>query len=391
MTNFYVYFENLEGNFKVIYNDDRFETLIHKPELKAYHCYELFKGYEATDAGLTAYKADFLRWADELKNNDILTIDYLNYYNHYIAVEMTFKRLCKGKYEDFDPIDATESRWIEATHNGGLIYCNAGEHDSYGWDFSSFYPCNMGQYNFIMPHKKGVEHHLTELPADISLGFYRVRITSEHKHATKLFSFSKNHVYTSISLRHAIDLQEEFNFNIELIVDDKPNAYLYPKGIRGSQVFGVWVDKLFKIKLKYPKNKLIKHLLSSLHGSLSKSNNIIKTYEEIQAEGLSISMDESSDYKIIDYVYNDDKESYKLQSMIQPYKYNFRLKSFLTAFGRVRISEVAQTNLEHTVRIHTDGIVFNKDVKVQFPYLLREAKSTGRIRWENPNKYSNLL
>jgi hypothetical protein len=102
-------------------------------------------------------------------------------------------------------------------------------------------------------------------------------------------------------------------------------------------------------------------------------------------------MDESSDYKIIDYVYNDDKESYKLQSMIQPYKYNFRLKSFLTAFGRVRISEVSQSNIDHIVRIHTDGIVFNKDVKVQFPYLLREAKSTGRIKWENPNKYSNLF
>jgi hypothetical protein len=77
--------------------------------------------------------------------------------------------------------------------------------------------------------------------------------------------------------------------------------------------------------------------------------------------------------------------------MIQPYKYNFSLKSFLTAFGRVQIAEVAQSFVDHTIRIHKDGIVLNKDVKVDFTNLIREAKSTGLIRWENPNKYSNLL
>jgi hypothetical protein len=30
----------------------------------------------------------------ELKENDIFSIDYLKYYCHYSAVEMTFKRLC---------------------------------------------------------------------------------------------------------------------------------------------------------------------------------------------------------------------------------------------------------------------------------------------------------
>ena len=121
----------------------------------------------------------------------------------------------------------------------------------------------MAQYHFVMPHKKGEEQFITELPVSIGLGFYRVKITSEHKHATKLFAFSKTHTYTSISLNHALELQEEFNFKIDLIVDDKPNAYIYPKGIRASSVFGVWADRLMKIKMKFPRNKLIKHLLSS--------------------------------------------------------------------------------------------------------------------------------
>ena len=49
-----------------------------------------------------------IRWNEELKDNDILTIDYFKYFTHYSAVLMTFKRLCKGKYEDHDTIDAIE-------------------------------------------------------------------------------------------------------------------------------------------------------------------------------------------------------------------------------------------------------------------------------------------
>ena len=348
------------------------------------------KGHNATDEGLIKFKADMIRWNEELKSNDILSIDWFKYYSHFMAVEMTFKRLCKGKYEHFEHIDATESKWIESTHNGGLTYCNAGEHQSYGWDFSSFYPTNMAQYHFIMPHKKGEEHFITELSVSNRLGFYRVKITSEHKHATKLFAFSKTHTYTSISLNHALELKDEYNFKIELIVDAKPNAYIYPKGVRASSVFGVWCDKLYRLKMKFPRNKLVKHLLSSLHGSLSRSNNLIKTYEQIKEEGLKISIGDEADYKIIDYVYNEDKEHYKLQSMIQPYRYNFRLKSFLTAFGRVKIAEVAQQDLDAVVRIQTDGIVFNKNIKLEFPLLVRDDKTTGLMHFDNVNKYHEL-
>ena len=391
MNKYYVFHETLEGNFRVLYDDNRFETLIHKPKETQYHHYEAFKGYDPTDDGLHKFRADMIRWNEELKNNDVLSIDWFKYYSHFHAVELTFKRLCKGKYEDFEKIDATESKWIESTHNGGLNYCNPGEHQSYGWDFSSFYPTNMSEYHFIMPHKQGSEHLLDELPSDIQLGFYRVKITSDHKHATKIFSFCKTHTYTSISLKHALELQEEFNFKIDLVVDGKPNAYIYPPGIRASKVFGVWCDRLFKIKLKFPKNKLIKHLLSSLHGSLSRSNNFIKTADQIEQEQLKVSTDNSADYKIIEYTYNEDKESYKLQSMIEPYRYNFRLKSFLTAYGRVKIAEVALTNIDNVIRIQTDGIVFNKQVKLCFPLLVKDDKTTGLIKWINVNRYSDLL
>jgi hypothetical protein len=245
----------------------------------------------------------------------------------------------------------------------------------------------MGQYKFILPNKKGTEKFITEIPDKILLGFYRVKITSDNKHATKLFAFSPDHVYNNISLSHAYELQEEYNFEIELIIDDKPNAYIYPKGVRSSGVFGVWVDKLSKIKLKYPKNKLIKHIMSSLWGALSMSNNIIKTWDEIEKEGLKIGIGCGADYKITEYVFTEAKEYYKLQDMSKPYRYNIRLKSFLTAYGRVKIAEVAQTNIEGTIRVQTDGIVFNDPMKVKFTGLISDSKTTGLINFMHVNKY----
>ena len=383
---FLVYFKTIEDDHRCLFSDDHFETLKYLPPNNEVHHFEVFKGYDATDEGLTKYKSDLIKWSDELKENDILNIDYLKYYCHYSAVEMTFKRLCKGKYEHFEDIDRTESKWIEATHNGGLTYCDAGTHQSFGYDFSSFYPCMMGDYHFVMPCKKGREVFISELSDNLLLGFYRVKITSDHKHATKLFAFSKNDVYNNISLSHALELSE-YNFKVELIIDDKPNAYIYDKENRSSKVFGVWLDKLMKIKKKMPKNKLVKHLLSSLWGSLSHSNNILKTYEEVQEEGLKICMTDNADYKITDYIWTNSKEYYKLQDMNHPYKSNFRLKSFLTAFGRVKIADVAIQKLDAVIRIHTDGIAFNQKMKLNIAGLLPEDKTTGLIKFEHVNKY----
>jgi len=390
MNKYLVFFKTIDDDNRCLFNDDHYETLKTLPEANEYHHYEIFKGFEATDAGLVDFRTNLIKWNEELKHNGFLKIDWFKYYTNYSAVELTFKRLAKGKFEHHEPIDKTEYKWIEATHNGGLTFCKVGIHDSHGYDFSSFYPSLMSQYKFILPTKKGAEVFLTEIPEEITLGFYRVKITSSHKHATKLFAFSSDNVYNNISLDHALELKDEFEFNIELIIDDKPNAYLYPKGIRASTVFGKWFDTLMNIKLKFPKNKLIKHLMSSLWGSLSKGNNIMKTWDSIEKEGLKIGMGNDADYKIAEYISTNTQEYYKLTCMHQPYKHNFRLKSFLTAFGRVKIAEVIMTNPDAVLRVHTDGVVFNKKMKLDFVRLIAEDKTTGKINWKGVNNYTCL-
>ena len=378
-----VYYKTIEQTHRCLYDNGDFETLKYLPSTTECHNFHLFKGYEANDEGLATYKKDFDTWCSELISNDVLNIEYTNYYCHYAAVEMTFKRLCKGKYEHFEDIDRIEAKWIEGSHNGGLTYCNPGTYQSFGYDFSSFYPCIMGEYNFIMPNKKGIEIFLLEKPDSFKLGFYRAKVSSNDANASKLFSFSKDSIYTNISLNHALEL----NFNIELIIDDKPNAYIYEKGIRASSVFGVWLNKLMLIKKIFPKNKLVKHLLSSLWGSLSHSNNLTKTWKNIQDEKLKVCITDEADYKITDYIWTNEQEYYKLQSMDKPYKYNFRLKSFLTAFGRVKIAEVAQENIDDVIRVHTDGIAFKKQMNLKITGLIAEDKTTGLIKYKNVNSY----
>jgi hypothetical protein len=58
------------------------------------------------------------------------------------------------------------------------------------------------------------------------------------------------------------------------LVQQKNNAYIYNDEdlISGCSYFGHWYDSLINLKKKYPKNILVKHLLSSLWGHISEYN-----------------------------------------------------------------------------------------------------------------------
>jgi hypothetical protein len=76
--------------------------------------------------------------------------------------------------------------------------------------------------------------------------------------------------------------------------------------------------------------------------------------------------------------------------MNKTYKSNFRLKSFLTAFGRVKIAEVALENLDAVKRIHTDSVCFNIKMKFSINGLIPEDKTTGLIKFDHVNKYEMI-
>ena len=241
------------------------------------------------------------------------------------------------------------------------------------------------------PSKQGKEIILEKLPlkrADIKCGYYKVKITCDNDDFRKIFAFSQQHVYTHLSIKQAMMYKKMFNVSIELVQNGKPNAYIYDDSclISSSDIFDKWYDTLMQLKKLYPKNQLVKHLMSSVWGHLSRTNKLTKTYEQIIEEGLNIGRTAKAEYLIEDRHIYPDKEYYVLVHRENPYKFPLRLKSFITAYGRNRISQVVLLDIDNVIRIQTDGIVFNRPTVMVDKSFVPEKKTTGKIHWHHMNK-----
>ena len=47
-------------------------------------------------------------------------------------------------------------------------------------------------------------------------------------------------------------------------------------------------------------------------------------------------------------------------------------------------------DIDSVLRVHTDGVVFNKEMKLDFKRLVVEEKTTGKIQWLGVNNYTCL-
>jgi hypothetical protein len=285
--------------------------------------------------------------------------------------------------ESFEKIDKIESNWMRKCYNAGLIYSVRGEYNSYGYDFSNFYASILADEKFMIPMNKGKECKIHKIPEKIKTGYYNVKITSNNDQVKKIFSFSKEHVYTHISLKHAIKLKEKYDINIELITDVTHNCYVFKLEdlISGKKIFNKWYQAILNLKKKFTSNILLKMLSSSLWGHLTRRNIIHRSADE--AEKLNIGMSNDCDYYnlgLFEYL-DDGEEFYKLHDLNNPYKYPLRLKCFLTAMGRVKTANVAEQDIESVIRIHTDGICFNKEQNLQIENFISESKTTGLLQF----------
>ena len=96
-------------------------------------------------------------------------------------------------------------------------------------------------------------------------------------------------------------------------------------------------------------------------------------------------------YKIIDVCINEaDTFFYTLIEVEKPYKYRVRLKPFITSWGRIQTARVALENLDSVIRIHTDDVVYDKQITTDLPNFLTDKKTTGFIRFDNVNNYHKL-
>jgi hypothetical protein len=347
---------------------------------------------KATDDDLKAYAKEFMAWNKELRFDKECSFKYSECFCDYTAVTRFFNARCD--YKDHHPITPLEYKWFEKCSNFGLQYLKDENfvETGYGYDFKNQYALIFNS-DVMIPTQPGQEVTLKKLPKikDLQAGFYTVNITSDDDNVRKVFAYSKQNVYVMENLRFIMQHKKEFNIKIELVQCEN-NCYLYNSDdlISLKELTQRWYDDLRGLKKRYPKNRLVKHLFSSAWGHLNASN--IKHFEEEDMKKYDVGVTMDHDYLVLEYHEYDietKKPYWTVMDTKKPYKYNIRLKPWITGCARNLTASVVLQDIDSVIRIHTDGIVFNKEMEFDDENLVAEDKTTGEIHWVNNNCYWN--
>jgi len=373
---------------------------INKPENK-FHSFRMFEDYTRCQQDLIRFKTNFTNWVEEIKTVPLKTkskkyyrLDYKSFFNHNGAVFHFFKS--KNKNEDldqFEPVSQDEFLIFERCYNAGLICLNLEYKKQptqcYGYDFSRYYTHLLKSMR--IPKSQGIKKDLDSVEfGKLDFGIYRVKIEYTNKALTNIFNFNSDNHYTSSVLNYLESIKDIYGIKLTLLKTDSDynyNALVYDEKdlIKGEKLFKDWFKALESIREQFPENRLVKHLMSSLWGTLTSFN---KVYTEDLSEYDATYLDdlEESEHKIIKHKDNH----YVLVKASNAFNHSLaRIKPFLTAFGRLKLMKlIIEQNLDKDiVRLHTDGLVFNKPVDFESMglsyYPKPENKTTGLIKYHN--------
>lgn len=410
-----LFFYNYNGiYYYILENDDENEFYSCEKLPKGYHTYEALRS-DQTYESLVEYKENFHKWNKQLydfdkeHNHQVKGYRYLDkkkvgcngmsVYRRFLNHNKIFDLKYGNKRPKVGVQSMTEFIYNESCFNGGLRYIDPSilnkETECYGYDFPAFYAYLMSKEKlFRIPLNEGTEMTLTELPRNVSVtfGFYRVKITSTNPDARKVFAFNKRHIYVNYCLAFAIKHRALLDFEIELIQDGKPNAYIYKNLDTWSspQIFEQWYDELIESKKLYPDNVLIKHLLSTLYGTLI----AFRKNDDIDEDSTEVSLINDpikTKYKIVrsDFRYDDDGELVEHNLIVDtedPYKHPYaRMKSFLTSYARCYVGNyiIRHKLLDRVLRVCTDSFMTNSPIDHSHLdyHALPEQKTTGLLTW----------
>jgi len=390
---YYIVYYKIE-NVYYYYDGKEFNSTKELYKLKLVQ-YEIHQSYDKTNDGLFSYHNNMKIWTEEIYEST--EFYYLGKYNDITAsLHFFMKYNSKKNIHDFDRITFDESSWIEGCYNGGIQSCIPGDtQKTYSYDGRRFYQSLLSNDEFKISSKVGQEFTITKIPdiKNLKHGYYRVNITSNNPKSKMIFAFNaKNNVYYYYDILFALS-HIELNFIIRLIIDDKPNCYLYENIniIKSNTVFQKWSNKINKLKELYSSNLLLKNLGSKLWGKLSQFNEFIVTGDELEKN-----LEKYNDCNIIrtkkfnEYGTKEYREIHYLQHANQPYKFSIRIKASLTSYGRYYIGNVASTNIDNLIRIHTDSMSFIRPFKIDKKMFKREEKTSNLIRFYSCNHYTSV-
>ena len=255
---------------------------------------------------------------------------------------------------EFDEIDEFESQWLLNTRNCGLMFHEECEGEMNCFDVNSQYPYCMKTNAF--PICKGEFEIMESIPRNekgksfFPFGIFRAKVAGFN---IKLFLYNKKHFYTGIDLNRALEL----GYSVELIQDGKYNAMKYPKRVAGKNLFGGYVDRLYKHKNVInprtgKKNPLVKSLLQRIWGALNaRDKQKIYAGDEPQEVLDPFTVNITPGYK----------NTYIISSKGKHKRPHGRIGVFMTAYGRRDISKRVEPIQDEVYRIHTDGFLTTFD------------------------------
>lgn len=388
-----IYFKLKDGQYRIYWEETKvIETVSKLPRDIGKFIMLKVDDNTATDEDLKDYAKKFMQWCYELRYEKGFNFKYSEWHSDYTAITSYFNRCCN--YKTHEPITPLEYKWFERCANYGIQYLRENDYTKtgYGYDFKNQYALVLNSSNKI-PTAPGKEITLKELPKlskDLQHGFYRVKITCDNENFRKMFAFSTHHTYLHYSLQFAMKCVEKYDVKIELI-EEENNAYVYANYnlMKLEFITDRWFTELTTLRKKYPQNRLIKHLLSSVWGHLNASNIKHCNLQEMkELKSVGVTMDD--EYMIMKYHENDYEQYWEIMDTNRPYKYNIRLKPWITALARNMTGNIVLENPGRVIRVHTDGIVFSKEMEFDNENLIPEEKTTGKIHWKNNNCYHNI-
>ena len=305
-----------------------------KPTKSKTHSYKSIR----SGANIVETYQQFVQLSKHLKELTNIDLKKTDYSITDCALQLFYSY---GRVFVFEQMEEDETTWILNTKRCGLIYCEPAMGEMNEFDVNSQYPSIMCS-NQGLPYGKPEFHTIETIPDFWKFGIYRATITNVDK---RLFLTNKMNYYTHVDLKRALEL----GATVELILDEKPNAMLYPKRIIAKTLFEPFVKNLFQYKKQ---NKLVKSIINRLWGALcEKDTQILNDSNDLDLEG-------ARQVKIIEGI----DGSYKYNVLWGFKRPHARIGPFLTAYGRTMISKIAEPIIDEVFKIHTDGILTTSDV-----------------------------
>ena len=247
-----------------------------------------------------------------------------------------------------DDINACESKWINDSSCGALMYWETYKGKADEYDINSRYPHIMQKNQNYFPIREGQYLTLKEIDVkNVEYGIYRCTITKTDSRLFKFFRFNPKNTYTSIDIKVAID----YGLKIEMIQNGQPNFLYYSKDklMNGAYLFKSFVDELFELKSQ--KVDGAKQILNTLWGGLTEKNHFDHTSdpnEEMNINDCNISKISYGNKLSIKCTYYDKPQ----------FKTNWaRIKPYILAYAREQMFYRFRSMESDIVYLHTDGFL----------------------------------